>query len=75
MLYSQCRSRSSNRIETALHELEKAINAGRLKDRNKMERRLGKIQGRHPQVDDLYDLNLRETAAGVRLFRQIRENR
>ena len=39
-----------------------AIATGRLKDRNKMERRLGKIQARHPQVSDLYDLNLRETA-------------
>jgi transposase len=38
------RSRFFNRMETALHELEKAIAAGRLKDRNKMERRLGKIR-------------------------------
>ena len=28
------------------------IAQGRLKDRNKMERRLGKIQARHPQVND-----------------------
>ncbi len=28
----------------------------RLKDRNNMERRLGKIQARHPQVNDLYDV-------------------
>ncbi len=69
------RNRFSNRMETALHELEKAINAGRLKDRNKMERRLGKIQARHPQVNDLYDLDLRETADGVRLFWQIKEDR
>jgi hypothetical protein len=32
---------------------------GRLKDRNKMERRLGKIQARHPQVNDLHDLALK----------------
>jgi transposase len=69
------RSRFSNRMETALHELERAIVTGRLKDRNKMERRLGKIQARHPQVNDLYDLDLRETADGVRLFWQIREDR
>ena len=69
------RNRFSNRMETALHELEKAIVTGRLKDRNKMERRLGKIQARHPQVSDLYDLDLRETADGVRLFWQIREDR
>jgi len=69
------RNRFSNRMETALHELEKAIVAGRLKDRNKMERRLGKIQARHPQVNDLYDLDLRDTGEGVRLFWQIKEDR
>jgi len=40
-----------------------------------MERRLGKIQARHPQVNDLYDADLRETAEGVRLFWQIKEDR
>jgi transposase len=69
------RSRFSNSMETALKGLEKAILTGRLKDRNKMERRLGKIQARHPQVNDLYDLALRDTAAGVRLFWEIREDR
>ena len=43
--------------------LQKAIVTGRLKDRNKMERRLGKIQARHPQVNDLYDL----LRCGIRL--------
>src|SRR5580700_8917687 len=40
-----------------------------------MERRLGKIQARHPQVDDLYDVALKDTAEGVRLFWQIKEDR
>jgi transposase len=69
------RNRFSNSMETALKGLEKAIAAGRLKDRHKMERRLGKIQARHPQVNDLYDLALRDTAEGVRLFWQMREDR
>jgi len=69
------RNRFSNSMETALKGLEKAIVTGRLKDRNKMERRLGKIQARHPQVNDLYDLELRDTAEGVRLFWQIKEDR
>jgi hypothetical protein len=69
------RNRFSNSMETALQGLEKAIVKGRLKDRNKMERRLGKIQARHPQVNDLYDLALRDTAEGVRLFWQIKEDR
>ena len=69
------RNRFSNSMETALKGLEKAIVKGRLKDRNKMERRLGKIQARHPQVNDLYDVGLKDTAAGVRLFWQIKEDR
>jgi transposase len=69
------RNRFSNSMETALRGLEKAIATGRLKDRNKMERRLGKIQARHPQVNDLYDLELRDTSEGVRLFWQIKEDR
>ena len=69
------RTRFSNSMETALKGLEKTIAAGRLKDRNKMERRLGKIQARHPQVNDLYDVALRDTAEGVRLFWEIQEDR
>jgi transposase len=69
------RNRFSNSMETALNGLEKAIVTGRLKDRNKMERRLGKIQARHPQVNDLYDLALRDSAEGVRLFWEIKEER
>ena len=40
-----------------------------------MERRLGAIQARHPQVNDLYEISLRETPEGVRLFWAIREER
>ena len=69
------RGRFSNSMEKALQGLEKTIATGRLKDRNKMERRLGKIQARHPQVNDLYDVALRDTAEGVRLFWQIKEDR
>ncbi len=69
------RSRFSNSMETALKGLEKTIATGRLKDRNKMERRLGKIQARHPQVNDLYEVGLKDTVEGVRLFWQIKEDR
>jgi transposase len=69
------RNRFSNSMETALKGLENAIVKGRLKDRNKMERRLGKIQARHPQVNDLYDVALKDTAQGVRLFWEIKEDR
>jgi transposase len=67
------RKRCSNSMEKALKGLEKTIALGRLKDRNKMERRLGKIQARHPSVNDLYEVGLRDTSDGVRLFWQIQE--
>jgi transposase len=67
------RKRFSNSMEKALKGLEKTIALGRLKDRNKMERRLGKIQARHPSVNDLYEVSLRDTSEGVRLLWQIKE--
>jgi len=69
------RNSFSTRMEKALKGLEKTIAKGRLKDRNKMERRLGKIQARHPSVNDLYEVSLRDTDEGVRLFWQIKEDR
>src|SRR6266516_4184212 len=45
------RNRFSSSMEKALKALEKTIALGRLKDRNKMERRLGKMQARHPSVN------------------------
>src|SRR6202521_3720548 len=69
------RNRFSGSMEKALKGLEKTIQLGRLKDRHKMERRLGKIQARHPSVNDLYEVSLRDTAGGVRLFWQMKEDR
>jgi transposase len=69
------RERFCSRMEEALKQLEKTIATGRLKDRHRMERRLGKIQARHPSVNDLYEISLRETGAGVRLSWLVREDR
>ena len=69
------RKRFSTRMEEALKGLEKSIVAGRLKDRHKMERRLGKIQARHPSVNDLYEVSLQDTAEGVRLSWQMKDDR
>src|SRR5260370_21942783 len=69
------RNRFSGSMEKDLKGLEKTIELGRLKDRNKMERRLGKIQARHPSVNDLYEISLRDTAEGVRLSWQMKEDR
>jgi len=67
------RERFSTRMEGALQRLEKAIAAGRLKDRYKMERRLGKIQARHGSVNDLYEVALRDTSDGVRLVWEMKK--
>ena len=69
------RKRFSTRMELALQRLQKTIAAGRLKDRNKMERRLGKIQARHSQVNDLFEVALRDTPEGVRLFWEVKKER
>src|ERR1700682_458828 len=69
------RQRFSARMEDALKRLARTIETGRLKDRNKMERRLGRIQASHPQVNDLYEVALRDTADGVRLHWAIKEDR
>jgi transposase len=69
------RNRFSARMEDALNGLAKTIATGRLKDRHKMERRLGRIQARHSQVNDLYDVILRDTSDGVRLIWEMKAER
>src|SRR6266699_6160828 len=68
------RQRFSSRMEDALSRLSKAITTGRLKDRNKMERRRGRIQANHPSVNDLYEVALRSTPEGVRLFWEMKKD-
>src|SRR5260370_37658959 len=69
------RYRFSAHMEDALKRLAKTIATGRLKDRNKMERRLGRIQARHSQVTDLYELALRDTPHGIRLHWEMKQER
>jgi len=52
------RSRFSARMEKALHGLQQRVAEGRLKDRHKIERGLGAVQARHPQVADLYEMKV-----------------
>lgn len=61
------RSRFSTRMETALNKLKKRVAEKRLKDRNKIERQIGRIQARHPQVADLYEMEVVSSAEGLRL--------
>ncbi len=54
------RGRFSARMERALKHLAQRVEKGPLKDRQKIERRLGRIQARHPQVTDLYTMGITE---------------
>ncbi len=54
-------------MEKALGKLEKRIASGQLKDRLKIERTLGKIQARHPSVNDLYQMTVVEKSDGLQL--------
>ena len=47
--------------------LEKRIVEGKLKDRDKMLLRLGRIQASHPQVADLYEMAVKDSKEGPRL--------
>jgi transposase len=61
------RSRFVAKIEKALTGLEKRIADGKLKDRDKMFMRLGRIQASHPQVADLYEMAIKDSKEGARL--------
>ena len=69
------RQRFSARMEEALERLAQTIARGRLKDRNKMERRLGRIQAQNSSVNDLYEITLQDTPEGLRLVWQMKEDR
>jgi transposase len=69
------RSRFSVRMEKALTALGKRVAEGRLRDRGKIERRLGAIQARHPQVADLYELEVIEQQGRLALKWQLRRQR
>ena len=58
-------SRFSTRMEKALQALEKRVAEGKLKDRYKIERKLGSLQARHPQVADLYQVGVTEKGGAL----------
>jgi hypothetical protein len=58
----------SNFQTSSIKSLARIIETRRVKDSNKIERRLGRIQASHSQVNDLYENALRDTPEGVRLF-------
>jgi len=68
------RSRFSRRMDSALTRLENRIAIGQVKDRNKIERQIGRIQARNLQVWDLYQIKVRETPEGLKLKWQVLQN-
>jgi transposase len=54
------RNRFSTRIERALNSLQQQGKAGRLKNRDKIHVRIGRILASHPQVADLYQVAVKE---------------
>jgi transposase len=69
------RSRFSTRMESALKKLHKRVAEQKLKDRNKIERQIGRIQARHPQVADLYEMEVRQSAEGLQLQWEVLKDR
>jgi transposase len=61
------RRRFSTRLEDRLRALEKRVATGRLKDRAKIERLLGRLQASYASVADLYEMAVREEEGDLRL--------
>jgi DNA topoisomerase-1 len=59
--------------KAALDGYDKRITSRRLKDRDQIQLRLTKIQARYPQMNEFYDLDLRDTPEGPALFWQSKE--
>ena len=61
------RNRFSTRLEKALNSLHKQVKAGRLKNRDKVHVRIGRILASHPQVADLYQVMGKEQSGQLSL--------
>jgi transposase len=70
------RSRLCSQIEKALRSLETRVARGRLKDLHKIERCVGRLQARHGQVADLYQMEVSKQNETVRFeWKLIEEHR
>jgi transposase len=56
------RNRFARRMEAALDSLQKQVKSGRLKNRDKIHVRIGRILASHPQVADLYEVAVKEAS-------------
>jgi transposase len=69
------RSRFSQRLEKGLKALAQRVAQGRLKDRAKLERRVGSLLARHPQVADLYAVKITERGGRLQVNWKLRQER
>jgi transposase len=61
------RNQFATRIEKALDRLKKQVKTGRLKNRDKIHVRIGRILASHPNVADLYDVEVKEESGALSL--------
>lgn len=61
------RDRFASSIEKALSSLQKQVKTGRLKNRDKIHVRIGRILAAHPQVADLYQVAVKEESGTLSL--------
>ena len=69
------RRRFSTRLEDRLRGLEMRVATGRLKDRAKIERVLGRLQASYASVADLYEMAVRDEDGPLRLHWRLIEER
>jgi len=69
------RRRFSTRLEDRLRGLETRVATGRLKDRGKIERVLGRLQASYASVADLYEMAVRDEDGSLRLHWRLIEDR
>ena len=65
----------SSRMERALSKLEKRVETGKLKNRDKIERSVGRIQARHAHVRDLYQIEVSQQDGKTRVEWKLIESR
>lgn len=61
------RNRFATRFEAALDNLKKQVQAGRLKNRDKIHIRIGRLLASHPHVVDLYTVEVKEESGQLRV--------
>jgi hypothetical protein len=69
------RKRFTERMEDALTKFEKRVAAGKLKNRDLIQRHVGQIQARYPSVNDLHTIELKEEEGRLKLHWRVLEQK